>query len=127
MNYIQSLLQTEHEVHVYIAAFVTVLMTGQDYVKVGRHIRVKCDATTMSSGSSRIIEWFKDGNRINTDNGSSRMGITLSLNGYLMVSEMTIKNADKSDSGMYYCRSLPDGDVKSMAVKVVDGWYSLLY
>ncbi|XP_067680592.1 papilin-like isoform X6 [Haliotis asinina] len=102
----------------------SMLMVGQDYVKVGRHIRIKCDATTMSLDSSRFIEWFKNGRLMNAST-SPRTGITLSLKGYMMVSEMTIKNAKKSDSGMFYCRSRPDGDVKSMAVKVVDASFGV--
>lgn len=104
---------------------VAISLSGSDFVERGEKILLVCNAT----GGSHIaedIDWFKDGNIIDTSRPRHRDVIILkyrSLEEGALISKLQIDHADMDDAGTYVCRSsfnkLADFNVNVLAGCVV--------
>ena len=94
--------------NVHVSLHVSAIsLYGTDFVERGEKIQLICNAT----GGTQIaedIDWFKDGNIIDTSRRRHKGLVILkyrSLEEGALVSKLEIDHAEMDDAGTYVCRS----------------------
>jgi hypothetical protein len=81
----------------------TVQVSGTDYVEMGQQIQLICNATGKPE-PPHDVEWFKDGEKINSD-AQTGILITKKIETKVLISVLVIKKSKMKDDGFYVCRS----------------------
>ncbi|KAL4227719.1 hypothetical protein ACF0H5_013154 [Mactra antiquata] len=80
-------------------------ITGTRVVEKGESIFLMCNASGMTSPPDGI-DWFKDGNLLTTRQwDDTRIEKQISYSANVIVSTLTIRNTQMSDTGTYVCRT----------------------
>ena len=82
---------------------------------------LRCNATGPSETPPDAIDWFKDGNKMET-NRTRQIYITkeFSYTRKTITSVLEIRNAEMADTGVYTCRAT-DLQVTSVSVNILNG------
>ena len=95
-------------------------VSGTEYIEEGSTVKLLCNATG-NPDPPHDVEWFKDGDKINSD-AEAGILITKRINTQVLISFLFITNSAMQDAGDYICRS-SSGDAGMIKVHILNGKY----